>query len=128
MIKCAWLTMYTPRKRLIMGHIVGQKCACKLKRYFCALNRELLCFDIQICITKGELLCLTCAIVLKGSDLIYVSGIFIMNMLLAYLYTRYPAYRCARLAWRLRLKAECAREQRYLAYITRLSELRLLFD
>ena len=39
------------------------KCACMLTSYNCALNRELLCFDI----TKREQLCLTRAIVLKGS-------------------------------------------------------------
>ena len=38
-----------------------------LTRYNCALNRELLCFDIQNCMTKKEQLCLTRAIVLKGS-------------------------------------------------------------
>ena len=43
------------------------KCACMLTRYNCALNRELLCFDIQTCMTKREQLCLTRAIVLKGS-------------------------------------------------------------
>ena len=30
------------------------KCACLLKRFNCALNRELLCFDIQTCMTKRE--------------------------------------------------------------------------
>ena len=37
-----------------------------LTRYNCALNRELLCFDIQTCMTKREQLCLTRAIVHKG--------------------------------------------------------------
>ena len=43
------------------------KCACMLTRYNCALNRELLCFDIQTCMTKMEQLCPTRAIVPKGS-------------------------------------------------------------
>ena len=43
------------------------KCACMLTRYNCALNRELLCFDFQTCMTKREQLCLTRVNVLKGS-------------------------------------------------------------
>ena len=43
------------------------KYACMLTRYNCALNRELLCFDIQTCMTKKEQLCPTRTIVLKGS-------------------------------------------------------------
>ena len=41
--------------------------ACMLTKYTCALNRELLCFDIQTCVTKREQLWLTRAIMLKGS-------------------------------------------------------------
>ena len=43
------------------------RCACMLTKYNSALNRELLCFDIQTCMTKREQLCLTRAIVLKGT-------------------------------------------------------------
>ena len=43
------------------------KCACMLTRFNCVLNWELLCFDIQTCMTEKQKLCLTCAIVLKGS-------------------------------------------------------------
>ena len=43
------------------------KFACMQNMYYCALNHELLCFYIQTCTTKRELLCLT---QLKGSGLI----------------------------------------------------------
>ena len=57
------------------GSVSKSKCKCMLKRYYCVLNRELLCFDIQTYIK------------LNHSEFRYIISevnFFILNLLLAY--------------------------------------------